>query len=178
MVVYLPIAIIKDWIYTFCRKNYSNNLCSSFSNLNELDIPLIPNELNHDPESTQERCYASGSDLDEREECWPLRFKHEECDEKKCEPSSWEIAKCSFYLAPVWFITEYLSNSALANTSVASTTVLTSTSGLFTLFFGALLGQESVTVAKVVAVLVSMAGVAMTTIGKTWAPDEMLSASE
>ena len=71
-----------------------------------------------------------------------------------------------------------MSNSALANTSVASTTVLTSTSGLFTLFFGALLGQDTVNVAKVVAVFISMAGVAMTTVGKTWASDEMLSVSE
>lgn len=73
---------------------------------------------------------------------------------------------------------QYSSNSALANTSVASTTVLTSTSGLFTLFFGALLGQDTVNITKVVAVFISMAGVAMTTVGKTWAPDEMLSASE
>lgn len=73
---------------------------------------------------------------------------------------------------------QYLSNSALANTSVASTTVLTSTSGLFTLFFAALLGQDTVNVVKVVAVFISMAGVAMTTVGKTWASDEMLSVSE
>lgn len=69
---------------------------------------------------------------------------------------------------------QYLSNSALANTSVASTTVLTSTSGLFTLFLGAVLGQETINFAKVVAVFITMAGVAMTTVGKTWAPDETL----
>ncbi|XP_022752223.1 thiamine-repressible mitochondrial transport protein THI74-like [Durio zibethinus] len=73
---------------------------------------------------------------------------------------------------------QYLSNPALANTSVASTTFLTCTSGLFTLFFGALLGQDTVNVAKVVAVFNSMAGVAMTTVGTTWASDEMLSVSE
>ncbi|XP_052732812.1 uncharacterized vacuolar membrane protein YML018C isoform X2 [Vigna angularis] len=66
----------------------------------------------------------------------------------------------------------YLSNAALARTSVASTTVLSSTSGLFTLFIGAFMGQDSLNVAKVVAVLVSMAGVVMTTMGKTWAADE------
>lgn len=73
---------------------------------------------------------------------------------------------------------QYLSNSALANTSVASTTVLTSTSGLFTLFFGVILGQDSIKTAKIIAVCISMTGVVMTTIGKTWAPDETLSASE
>jgi solute carrier family 35, member F5 len=67
---------------------------------------------------------------------------------------------------------QYLSNAALARTSVASTTVLSSTSGLFTLFIGVLLGQDSINAAKVIAVFVSMAGVAMTTMGQTWATDE------
>lgn len=75
-------------------------------------------------------------------------------------------------------VMQYLSNSALANTSVASTTVLTSTSGLFTLFFGALLGQDSINITKVVAVFISMAGAAMTTVGKTWIPSELMSISE
>ncbi|KAK9232545.1 hypothetical protein WN943_022792 [Citrus x changshan-huyou] len=49
---------------------------------------------------------------------------------------------------------------------------------LFVLFFGALLGQDSITIAKLAAVFISMDGVAMTTVGKTWAVDEFLSASE
>ncbi|KAK9193170.1 hypothetical protein WN944_003867 [Citrus x changshan-huyou] len=49
---------------------------------------------------------------------------------------------------------------------------------LFVLFFGALLGQDSITIAKLDAVFISMDGVAMTTVGKTWAVDEFLSASE
>ncbi|KAK9204732.1 hypothetical protein WN943_014996 [Citrus x changshan-huyou] len=49
---------------------------------------------------------------------------------------------------------------------------------LFVLFFGALLGQNSITIAKLAAVFISMDGVAMTTVGKTWAVDEFLSASE
>jgi solute carrier family 35 protein F5 len=35
-----------------------------------------------------------------------------------------------------------------------------------------LLGQDSINAAKVIAVFVSMAGVAMTTMGQTWATDE------
>lgn len=82
------------------------------------------------------------------------------------------------YLIVLFYFLQYFSNAALARTSVASTTVLSSTSGLFTLFIGALLGQDSLNVAKLVAVFVSMAGVAMTTMGKTWATDESkLSAS-
>ncbi|XP_059636201.1 uncharacterized vacuolar membrane protein YML018C-like [Cornus florida] len=42
--------------------------------------------------------------------------------------------------------------------------------GLFTLFIGAALGH-SINAAKVVSVVISMAGVAMTTLGKTWSTD-------
>lgn len=72
----------------------------------------------------------------------------------------------------IFVLLQYLSNAALARTSVASTTVLSSTSGLFTLFIGALLGQDTLNLSKVVAVFVSMAGVVMTTLGKTWAADD------
>ncbi|MFS7898621.1 hypothetical protein Hanom_Chr00s026254g01765611 [Helianthus anomalus] len=88
-----------------------------------------------------------------------------------------EVATYGFYIAPIWFITEYLSNATLARTSVASSTVLSSTSGLFTLFIGAFLGQDSLNVTKIVAVFVSMAGVAMTAMGKTWVVDEVVIAN-
>ncbi|OMO90651.1 Drug/metabolite transporter [Corchorus olitorius] len=178
MVVYLPLAVLKDWICNLFRKLYggSSVITSSIG----VDIPLKNNEL---PQADLRSCLITDKDLSEREEGQPLNSSIDEKDEPLLTKyggglSSWEIAKCSLYLTPIWFMTEYLSNSALANTSVASTTVLTSTSGLFTLFFGVLLGQDTINVAKVVAVFISMAGVAMTTVGKTWAADEMLSASE
>lgn len=67
---------------------------------------------------------------------------------------------------------QYLNNAALARTTVASTTLMSSTSGLFTLLIGACLGQESIDIVKVIAVVVSMAGVAMTTLGNVSATDE------
>ncbi|MFS7912731.1 hypothetical protein Hanom_Chr02g00133321 [Helianthus anomalus] len=85
-----------------------------------------------------------------------------------------EVASYGLYIAAIWFITEYLSNVVLARTSVASSTVLSSTSGLFTVFIDAFLGQDSLNVTKIVAAFVSMAGVAMTTMGKTWAVDEVV----
>ncbi|XVE53506.1 hypothetical protein DITRI_Ditri03aG0008700 [Diplodiscus trichospermus] len=184
MVVYLPIAVLKDWIWNLFDTKLFRNLYNGRSVISTSigpNIPLKINELPHSAEADLRSCLITDKDLSLTEEGKPLNSSN------KDEPylpelggglSSWDIVKCSLYLTPIWFMTEYLSNSALANTSVASTTVLTSTSGLFTLFFGALLGQETVNVAKVVAVFISMAGVAMTTVGKTWALDEMLSASE
>ena len=184
MVVYLPIAVLKDWICRRLDLNSFKSLCNGSTIAKSsagLDIPLRINEICPSSETDTESSLNTDMDLSENEDGWLIITNMEDevgLLEKNHELSSWEIAKCGFYLAPIWFITEYSSNSALANTSVASTTVLTSTSGLFTLFFGALLGQDTVNITKVVAVFISMAGVAMTTVGKTWAPDEMLSASE
>lgn len=185
MVIYLPIALLRDCFCSLLDKNMFKNLFGNLSltsTSTALHIPLRINELNNSLETDLRSSLISDKDLSEREEGWPLIAKSDEDEprvlQQRSELNSWAIAKCSLYLTPIWFITEYFSNSALANTSVASTTVLTSTSGLFTLLFGALLGQDSITIAKLVAVFISMAGVAMTTVGKTWAADEFLNASE
>ncbi|KAL0327408.1 UNVERIFIED_CONTAM: putative vacuolar membrane protein [Sesamum angustifolium] len=128
----------------------------------------------------------SDLDLSQQEEGKPLVSEHGDGNRNirhEKEITTKEIAIYGFYIAPLWFMTEVIlvlltflipifANAALARTSVASTTVLSSTSGLFTLFLGALLGQDSLNIAKVVSVFVSIAGVAMTTLGKTWATDE------
>ncbi|KAK3020362.1 hypothetical protein RJ639_047815 [Escallonia herrerae] len=179
MVVYLPIAFVKDWICNLLRKR-SNSKSGTFSNdaSSGLSSPLkytggqkvyemeIQASLNRKD---------SDVDLSNEEEGKPLVLKRrDDADMVKQdkELTTREVATYGFYIAPIWFITEYLSNAALARTSVASTTVLSSTSGLFTLFIGAFLGQDSLNITKVVAVFVSMAGVAMTTLGKTWAADD------
>ncbi|XP_031117881.1 thiamine-repressible mitochondrial transport protein THI74-like [Ipomoea triloba] len=176
MVIYLPIALCKDWISRLLgmksfRKLHSDNNPLLDSSI--LHIPLRMNEIEqHFEENLRSYC-EKDTNLEEGN---PVMCK---IQDNKCQGlSKLEVIRCSLYLAPIWFITEYLSNSALANTSVASTTVLTSTSALFTLFFGVLLGQDSINTAKFIAVALSMTGVAMTTVGKTWASDEILSVSE
>ncbi|KAI3473007.1 hypothetical protein Pfo_030090 [Paulownia fortunei] len=185
MVVYLPIAVCRDLIYKlldrkWIKKNYGSNSLSN--SVDGLEFPLRVDETQDDPEGALKSYLMTAMSLSETEAGQPLLFKNQEDEfhilEETREHSLFEVIIRSFYLAPIWFTTEYLSNSALAYTSVASTTVLTSTSGLFTLFFGALIGLDSVNAAKIAAVLISMAGVAMTTVGKTWAPDEMLSVDE
>ncbi|XP_042002732.1 uncharacterized transporter C405.03c-like [Salvia splendens] len=185
MVVFLPISMFRDYICKLLDRKlfkdiYGNNSLSS--SLSMLDISLEGNGPQDDVEGALNSYLLADMSVDEKEGGRPLLLKDEEdghyATKEKHELGLWEIMECSLYLAPIWFITEYLSNSALAYTSVASTTVLTSTSGLFTLFFGALIGQDTVNAAKITAVLISMAGVAMTTVGTTWAPDEILSVTE
>ncbi|KAK6912474.1 hypothetical protein RJ641_022075, partial [Dillenia turbinata] len=181
MVIYLPVAVFKDWIFHILdRRSCKDHQDQHCDTLDGLDIPLSLNQLGETLEEEGKDNLISDLDLSEREEGWPLLPKDSK-DESfllEGELSTWEIAKCSLYLTPIWFVTEYFSSSALANTSVASTTVLTSTSGLFTLFFGVFLGQDSLNITKIIAVFISMAGVAMTTVGKTWAPQELQNISE
>ncbi|XP_022941432.1 uncharacterized vacuolar membrane protein YML018C-like [Cucurbita moschata] len=167
MVVYLPIAFLKDWFCSLVRTHSSKS-----EEETNLDVELQGSFTRKDSDADFS-AHSEGSPLVSKNKDDPCILKQEK------ELTNKEIAAYGFYIAPIWFVTEYLSNAALARTSVASTTVLSSTSGLFTLFIGAALGQDSLNMVKVVAVFVSMAGVIMTTLGKTWATDEsQLTASD
>ncbi|OIW14995.1 hypothetical protein TanjilG_30714 [Lupinus angustifolius] len=179
MVVYLPIAFIKDWFRNFLKRRSSKGGKTAVS-MDEFSVSissLSGNGVQKNLELELGSVIRKDSDLDlpALAELKPLVAKYNDNSnvlkvERKL--TGREIATYGFYIAPIWFITEYLSNAALARTSVASTTVLSSTSGLFTLFIGAFLGQDTLNVPKIAAVFVSITGVAMTTLGKTWASDE------
>lgn len=181
MIVYLPIAFIKDWMCNMLRKHSSkggkflksaNQSSPTNSLAKSKEMQKMLQIESHSPLNRKE------SDIDlsvqeGEENPFILKIKDDFDGQKESvELTTRDIVRYGFYLAPIWFVTEYLSNAALARTSVASTTVLSSTSGLFTLFIGVLLGQDSLNVAKIVAVFISMAGVVMATLGKTWATDE------
>ncbi|KAK7260985.1 hypothetical protein RIF29_27288 [Crotalaria pallida] len=183
MVIHLPISVFIEWICsllkTLCRNHNGDYTSCNISS--GLGCPLRIDDVHHRSETDLKISLITDKDLKEREEGMPLVKKDVDEPpllEKRYEDTSWKIARCGLYLAPIWFASEYFSNLALANTSVVSTTVLSSMSGLFTLFFGSLLGKDSVNATKLVAVLISMAGVAMTTFGKTWAADDQTSISK
>ncbi|BFG18922.1 hypothetical protein CerSpe_051960 [Prunus speciosa] len=181
MVVYIPIAFIKDWLCNLLKRRSSKSGKNAES-MNEFSagfsFPLKHNGGQKDFELEIHGSLTrkdSDADLSPCAEAIPLVSKYKDdltVPKHDKEVTARQIATYGFYIAPLWFFTEYFSNAALARTSVASTTVLSSTSGLFTLFVGAFLGEDSLNISKVVAVFVSMAGVAMTTLGKTWATDE------
>ncbi|XP_068642540.1 uncharacterized transporter C405.03c-like [Aristolochia californica] len=178
MVVYLPIAFIKDWLCRLLRKRSSKGGKKAETGDKTSSGLNSPIKLNGMQIVLEMEMHASlnrkdsESDLSAQEEASSFISKDVDMMKQNKELSTGEIAKYGFYIAPIWFITEYLSNAALARTSVASTTVLSSTSGLFTLFIGVMLGQDTLNIAKVLAVFVSITGVVMTTFGKTWATDE------
>lgn len=180
MVIYIPLSFLKDFICNLLRRNSGSSRASKVMTKSSFggSAPLKNGEFQKMLEMESQKTVVinyTDVDLPVLEETKPLICGINECDDdvlKEQELSTKEIAMYGLYLCPIWFVTEYLSNAALARTSVASTTVLSSTSGLFTLFIGVLLGQDSINAAKVIAVFVSMAGVVMTTMGQTWASDE------
>ncbi|KAL4919716.1 hypothetical protein BDW62DRAFT_178293 [Aspergillus aurantiobrunneus] len=70
-------------------------------------------------------------------------------------------AKLSFHFCLLWFTANYFSMACLQFTTVGSTTILTSTSGVWTLIFGAMIGVEKFTVRKLAGVVASLIGITL-----------------
>ncbi|KAJ5340751.1 hypothetical protein N7541_009875 [Penicillium brevicompactum] len=68
-------------------------------------------------------------------------------------------AKLSVQFCLLWFTANYFAMGCLQFTTVASTTILTSTSGVWTLVFGALIGVEKFTARKLISVIASLVGI-------------------
>ncbi|OQE27566.1 hypothetical protein PENSTE_c004G02844 [Penicillium steckii] len=68
-------------------------------------------------------------------------------------------AKLSFEFCLLWFIANYFAMACLQFTTVGSTTILTSTSGVWTLIFGAMIGVEKFTSRKFLGVIASLVGI-------------------
>lgn len=74
-----------------------------------------------------------------------------------------ETAQLAAQFCLAWFAANWAMNSALSRTSVSSTVILSSTSSLFTLILGRMIGTERIDVAKLAAVGCSIVGVALVT---------------
>jgi solute carrier family 35, member F5 len=70
-------------------------------------------------------------------------------------------AKLSFQFCMLWFLANYFVMACLQYTTVGSTTILTSTSGVWTLIFGTVVGVEKFTFRKFLGVIASLAGIVL-----------------
>ncbi|KAH1805198.1 hypothetical protein KXV53_008578 [Aspergillus fumigatus] len=68
-------------------------------------------------------------------------------------------ARLSFQFCLLWVLANYFAMACLQYTTVGSTTILTSTSGVWTLIFGAMIGVERFTVRKLAGVIASLIGI-------------------
>ncbi|CAI5469698.1 unnamed protein product [Closterium sp. Yama58-4] len=184
LVIYLPIAYLRECITPLISKPSSVvpvSLSKSHKDLKSHssggELQRLKNESRHHKRPSKPPREIDDSTVDEESDLDTELLLQKSLSDiaqpvRSAKLSTREIIKCALVLAPLWLLTEYLSNAALSMTSVASTTILSSTSGLFTLLFGVTLGNEKLTTAKVVAVLVSIAGVVMTELGKSTAADD------
>ncbi|CAG5865898.1 unnamed protein product [Menidia menidia] len=86
-----------------------------------------------------------------------------------------DVAKISFFFCFVWFLANLSYQEALSDTQVAIVNILSSTSGLFTLILAAIFPSNSsdrFTLSKLLAVVLSMGGVALVSLSSMDSPDE------
>ncbi|XP_056174877.1 uncharacterized transporter C405.03c-like [Syzygium oleosum] len=178
---YLPIAFLKDWFLKFLKSRTRESGDSAETVDASCAGPDSPGQNNGKQSNiemvNQEKLSVADSTGDEvhlleEGQASVSEAKDDDIVEQEEKMSSKQFLKVACTLAPMWFVCEYLMNAALARTSVASSTILLSTSGLFTLLIGAILGQDSISVIKVISVFISIAGVTMTALGKTSSTDQ------
>ncbi|XP_051814516.1 solute carrier family 35 member F5 isoform X2 [Acanthochromis polyacanthus] len=86
-----------------------------------------------------------------------------------------DVAKISFFFCFVWFLANLSYQEALSDTQVAIVNILSSTSGLFTLILAGIFPSNSsdrFTLSKLLAVALSMGGVALVSLSSMDSPDE------
>lgn len=114
LVVYLPIALIKDWLCNLLKKRKNSRLPDTVQISSGLDSPLKFGGMQKILEmGMQSQLTMKDSSIDlslhEEEKPFIAEFQDEsnvaDLKENK-ELNTREIAIYSFYLAPIWFITE------------------------------------------------------------------------
>ncbi|KAI8062903.1 hypothetical protein BC940DRAFT_358269 [Gongronella butleri] len=93
-----------------------------------------------------------------------LLSDHEQSDdnEEALPPlTTRQTMKLSAQFCILWFLANYTTNASLVYTTAGSTTILSSMSGLFTLLLGVVFGVEHFSWTKSVAVMASLAGIAL-----------------
>lgn len=113
MVVYLPLAFVKDWIYSYWKRRYPSKHTTS------IEIVTIKGNIGSPRSPLKANGVFKGSDpdlqslLSKTEN--PLSFEGRRTAkiddsikflDSSIEPTSWEIAKKSFSIAPLWLLTE------------------------------------------------------------------------
>lgn len=116
MVVYLPIAFIKDWFYNLLKHRSSKSGKNAESGRDEFPIkiisPLKGNGVQKNFETELANVVRKDSDIDlsSLAEIAPLVAKYKETGVAKEEKelTAKEIATYGFYIAPIWFVTEVI----------------------------------------------------------------------
>ncbi|OQE45052.1 hypothetical protein PENCOP_c002G07941 [Penicillium coprophilum] len=139
------LIIVARRTFALWRHGKLANITSIKSFLNHLD--------SHDPKAEEESMLRSGSDEEGG------RFLAERQDPPSGKLGLKATARLSIQFCLLWFTANYFAMGCLQFTSVGSTTILTSTSGVWTMVFGALFRVEKFTMRKFMGVLASLVGI-------------------
>ncbi|KAJ5160015.1 uncharacterized protein N7482_007019 [Penicillium canariense] len=115
-----------------------------------------------DPKHEEESMLRSGSfDDDSRcdHEIESLQYSRSIPDNLNARLGLRATAKLSMEFCLLWFVANYFAMACLEYTTVGSTTILTSTSGVWTLVFGVMIGVEKFTLRKFLGVVASLIGI-------------------
>ncbi|KAI1935142.1 hypothetical protein LOZ66_005448 [Ophidiomyces ophidiicola] len=121
------------------------------------DAPLNPDE-------SRPFLGLQGNDITERDSHASARLSGDSLleDGKPVAPEKLDLrttSRLSLEFCLLWFFANYFAIACLENTTLGSATILTSTSGVWTLVFGALLGVEKFTTRKLLGVVASLIGI-------------------
>lgn len=108
MVVYLPMAFIKDWLCNFLKRRLSKSGKDADSlngSSSALDSPSRHTIFEMELQGSYTR-KDSELDLSSHEEGLPLVSKLKDDTHKELTTS--EVMKFGFYIAPIWFLTEVI----------------------------------------------------------------------
>jgi len=98
-----------------------------------------------------------GSDFSQRQ----LLYSRSATTERPKKLGLTSTAKLSFQFCMLWFVANYFALGCLQYTTVGSATILTSTSGVWTLLFGAIVGVEKFSSRKFLGVVASLVGIVL-----------------
>ncbi|KAJ5496755.1 hypothetical protein N7463_008742 [Penicillium fimorum] len=151
------LIIVARRTFALWRHGKLSKITSIKSFLNHLD--------SHDPKAEEESMLRSGSDEEGG------RFAREREDPPSGKLGLKATARLSIQFCLLWFTANYFAMGCLQFTSVGSTTILTSTSGVWTMVFGALFRVEKFTMRKFMGVVASLIGIILISRVDLSAPD-------
>ncbi|KUM60598.1 hypothetical protein ACN42_g6526 [Penicillium freii] len=140
------LLIVSRRTWGLWRVGKFSQITSVKSFLNHLD--------SHDPKDEEESMLRSGSDEEDGG-----RLSRERQGAPSGKLGLKATAKLSIQFCLLWFTANYFAMGCLQFTTVGSTTILTSTSGVWTMVFGALLRVEKFTMRKFMGVMASLIGI-------------------
>ncbi|KAG8848190.1 hypothetical protein FRB91_011043 [Serendipita sp. 411] len=158
LVTYLNTSSFALYLIPFIYRYWRTNQNEDRYTYKYDPLPDGGNTAQEAPNTTEEADFGNVEEFSANQQVNPL--------------STRETATLASIFCFLWFIANWSVNASLRYTSVGSSTVLASTSGLFTMGFGRLMGFEKFSVWRVCAVMTSFLGVVLVSLADSTTPKD------